>query len=455
MKKTCKKLFGTDGIRGAFGQWPLTRPLVESAGMAAGRWLKKRFPRQRPAVVIGKDTRASGTTIERWLRRGLAAEGVDVYSAGVVPTPGLAYLAHTAAVQLGIMISASHNPADDNGIKFFKHNGYKLHDREEERLERLIAAAEHDQRRRKTAAIPPSRRMSTAGYLEHLAASAGGVSLAGRKIVVDCAQGAVCGYAVRLFEKLGAAVVALAAAPDGKNINHGCGSLYPEMMAETVKRQRADMGFSFDGDGDRVIVCDERGVVRDGDYMMAAIARYLLAENRLPSRAVVGTSMSNFGLEKALAELGVSLVRADVGDKYVLQEMFAHKTNFGGEQSGHIIFLDYATTGDGMLTAVQLARMAARSGKPLSRLMRGLKKYPQLLVNVRVRDKRPFAEIPAVNRAVEQAQRQLAGNGRLVLRYSGTEPLARVMVEGGKKTEITALARKIAAVIERELGAGA
>ena len=448
-----QRLFGTDGIRGRYGAWPLTDDVIAAVSRALGGWLRQHFPRQKNlTVIIGKDPRASGDAIEQLLARGLRQAGILVQSCGVVPTPGLAYLTNTLPVQLGIMISASHNPAEDNGIKCFAHNGFKLSERQERAVERRTFALLKKPWR---GAAPCGKipRVATTAYLGHIASSAPGLNLTGMTIAIDCAHGAVSAYAEQLFRGLGATVRVIHDRPDGLNINHRAGSLHPQHLAALVRRKRADVGFSFDGDGDRVICCDEQGIIRDGDFMMAIAGRYLKERGRLKANTLVSTSMSNFGLEKFLAEQKIKMRRADVGDKYVLQQMQRCGSNLGGEQSGHIIFLDYSTTGDGLLTAVQLVRIMRETGKKLSALARSMKKYPQILLNVRVRERRPFKRMPVVQKLIRAAQQQLTGNGRLVVRYSGTEPLARVMVEGPRKNTITNMARTIIAAIQQEIGA--
>ncbi|MBI4846084.1 MAG: phosphoglucosamine mutase [Candidatus Omnitrophica bacterium] len=450
------KLFGTDGIRARFGEWPLTEEMIYCLGRAASIWLKKKSVKTKKlSVIIGKDTRASCNVIEQNLANGFKDEKIEVYSAGVIPTPGLAYMTNVQDVKLGAMISASHNPAEDNGIKFFSHNGFKLSEKEEIEIENIVSnllkrpgALKSTQKRKhiKLKKIPPRC------YIEHLKKSVSGLNLFGLKMVADCANGAVSAYAQKLFEGLGAKVDVFNNKPDGKNINYNCGSLHPEQMAVIAKRKKAVFGCSFDGDADRVMFCDEQGKIIDGDFLMALVAKYLQGKGTLSNNTVVGTSMTNFGLEKYLEKLDIKLVRADVGDKYVLKEMLKHKSNFGGEQSGHIIFLEYATTGDGMLTALQLLKIMKETGQKLSHLSKGLKKYPQLIKNVRVSQKKDFRKMPVVWERIKYAEKVLKDNGRLVMRYSGTECLARIMVEGMKKQQIKNIADYIAEAIQKEIG---
>jgi len=446
-----KKLFGTDGIRGEFGQWPLSKEVVYNISLAISSWLRKKRT-NKIKVVIGKDTRISCSKIEQILANGFKRAGVKVYSAGVIPTPGLAYLANTMDVELGVMISASHNPWRDNGIKFFKHNGFKLSEKEERAIERITFPF------LKTSKYKPSKnkikieKINPKKYITHLKECVNNMELSGIKVVMDCANGAASAYALKLFSDLGAKVIVLNNKPDGKNINLNCGSLYPEVMARLVKRHKANIGFSFDGDADRVIFCDEKGNVLDGDFIMSLVAKMWLKNKKLKNKVIVGTSMTNFGLEKFLTKLNISLIRADVGDKYVLKEMIKEKAVFGGEQSGHIIFLEHATTGDGLLTALKLLEIISGEGKKISILVKGLKKYPQLISNVRVKEKKDFKKLPAVWEKIQKAQKQLRGKGRLVMRYSGTEPLARVMVEAQSKTEIKRVAADISNAITKEIG---
>jgi len=450
------RLFGTDGIRSEFGVWPLTAQVIDGVSRAAGIWLRQKHPAKKKfSVVIGKDTRASCNTIERLLAAGFSRSGIAVLSAGVIPTPGLAFLTNVLDVEMGIMISASHNPAADNGIKFFKHNGFKLSEKEEREIERIAFPLIRKQPKkfiRGALRRIPLRPVSAEPYVQHLKACLAGTDLRGLRVAVDCAHGAVSGYAGRLLRSLGATVFVCGSRPDGLNINRKCGSLHPQRITAYTVKKRADVGCSFDGDGDRVIFSDEKGRVLDGDHLMAMVARYFLDQKKLAKKIVVGTSMSNFGLEKFLDTLGVKLVRADVGDKYVLEQIIAHKANFGGEQSGHIIFLDHATTGDGMLTALQMLAIMRRTRKKPSRLAAGLIKYPQLIHNVRVREKKDFKTMPAVWKAITDAEKKLSGRGRLVMRYSGTERLARVMVEGENLNEIRRIADTIGAALQAEIG---
>jgi phosphoglucosamine mutase len=448
-------LFGTDGIRGQFGTYPLTDTVICSVSMALGKWIKNTHKKTKKLkVIIGKDTRLSCNKIEQLLAQGFNACGIEVLSAGVVPTPGLAYLTNNMDVQLGVMISASHNPWTDNGIKFFKHNGYKLSEKQERAIEKIAYPIIKAQAVKKKAEKKKLKlkKISAAAYLDHLKSCCEGLDLKGKRIAVDCANGAASAYAEKLFSDLGGKVFVINNKPNGKNINLNCGSTHPETLAGFLKKKKADIGFSFDGDADRVIFCDEKARILDGDYIMTMITRYFLSEGNLPAKAVVGTSMSNFGLEKLLDSLQVRLIRADVGDKYVLEEIIKNKANFGGEQSGHMIFLDHATTGDGMLTALQVLMSLYKTGKSIAVLCKGLKKYPQLIHNVKVNQRKHFDKMPEVKEKILNAQNQLKGKGRLVMRYSGTELLARVMVEGENLKQIKNIAEDIGDAIDSQIG---
>lgn len=445
------KLFGTDGIRGEFGEWPLSEQVVYNVSVAISSWLRKKH-KNKINVVIGKDTRRSCSKIEQILADGFKKAGVEVYSAGVIPTPGLSYLVNTMDVELGVMISASHNPWQDNGIKFFKHNGFKLSEQEERAIERIALPMFKKSEYKPSKKKIKIEKINSKRYITHLKECVGNMDLRGIKIVADCANGASSAYVLKLFSDLGAKVIVMNNKPDGKNINLNCGSLYPQVVAKAVCNHKADIGFSFDGDADRVIFCDEKGKVLDGDFIMSLVVKIWLKNKKLKNKVIVGTSMTNFGLEKFLEKLNISLIRADVGDKYVLKEMIRKKAVFGGEQSGHIIFLEHATTGDGLLTALKLMEIITGESQKISTLVKGLKKYPQLISNVRVREKIDFKKLPVVWGKIQKAQRQLIGRGRLVMRYSGTEPLARVMVEAQSKTEIKKIAADISNAIAKEIG---
>jgi phosphoglucosamine mutase len=411
--------------------------------------------RRKGSIVVGRDTRLSGDMLEAAICAGICAAGVDAVQVGVLPTPAIAYLTHAWGALGGVVLSASHNPFQDNGIKFFSADGFKLPDTQEDHLERMV-------RHGAAGSTPTGRdigriRVATdasAQYLDFVRATLGaGISLAGMRVVLDCAHGAATPVAPRLFEQLGIQVVVHAAEPDGSNINHRCGALYPESAQDLVRRTGADVGFCFDGDADRLIAIDETGTVRDGDYTLGICSQDLVQRGELRTQCIVGTLMSNYGLEEMLQQMGIGLLRAPVGDKYVLEEMRRSGAILGGEQSGHIVFLAHATTGDGILTALQLLRVMQTRGQPLSRLSSVLTKYPQVLLNVRVRERIDPLALPEVKQAHAHAQQMLNGRGRILVRLSGTEPLARVMVEGRDPQTIQAAAESLAHVIERAIGA--
>lgn len=448
------RLFGTDGVRGLANQDPLTPDLAFRLGRAGAEHLQDQNG-SRGFMVVGRDTRLSGDMLEAALSAGICSAGVDVVQVGVLPTPAIAYLTRAWGALGGVVLSASHNPFEDNGIKFFAADGFKLPDAQEDQLERMIRAG-------LTRPAPTGRaigriRLVPEGperYLAFLRATLGTeLRLDGWRVVLDCANGAAAPVAPNLFAQLGAEVVVHATDPDGTNINERCGALFPEQAQALVLRSGAHIGFCFDGDADRLIAIDETGVVRDGDFILAICAQDLLRRGEMSPPCIVGTVMSNYGLEEMLDRLGVTLIRTPVGDKYVLEEMRRCGALLGGEQSGHVVFLSHATTGDGLLTALQVLRVMQTSGQPLSRLASSLTKYPQVLLNVRVRERIDPFTFPEVQEAHDQACTWLAGAGRLLVRLSGTEPVARVMVEGRDPQTIQAAAEHIAHVIERVMGA--
>ncbi len=454
--QTSQRLFGTDGIRGRFGEPPLDRETVTALAvhLAATLRARSRGDDARPRVVLGGDTRESTPEICRWLAAGLRAGGVELRYAGVMPTPGVAWLTRELGGAAGVIVSASHNPWPDNGIKLVDPEGFKWSDEDEAELESLLAGPMDS-----VAEIPPEALAEDLDlrerYLRHLATTLPGKTpLAGLRVVLDAGNGAASGYAAELFERLGARVVLLHAAPDGRNVNEGCGSTAPAEMAARVAAEGADLGAAFDGDADRCILADERGAVRDGDAMLYLWATCLQRSGRLQPPKVVATSMSNLGLERALAAEGIGLVRCNVGDRYVVEAMRREGILLGGEQSGHIVQRDLASTGDGLLTAVQIAFLRHQDGRPLSAMLAPFRRYPQVLLNVKVARKQDFDTLPAVAAAAEDVERRLGGDGRLVLRYSGTEPLARVMIEGPDQGLIDALAAELATAIRGALGAG-
>ena len=440
------KLFGTDGIRGKAGHAPLTEETVARVGAALVRAFEDHA---RHRFVIGRDTRESGTWIENELARGLTSEGATVVSAGVVPTPAVAYLARTEGFDAGIVISASHNPYEDNGIKVFGGTGTKLTEQLETSVERIVADASWT--------VPPKagvidREDLSAHYVQHLLEimkSAG--PLAGSKIVVDCANGATVPIAPKLFRDLGFDVQAIGTTPNGRNINLDCGSTHLDALSKAVVSSRARLGIAFDGDGDRALFVDHHGRVVDGDAVMLMAAIYLKERGRLPGPAVVATVMSNVGLEIGLRDRGIDLVRTAVGDKYVMEEMVKRGFALGGEQSGHVIFSEHLFTGDGLATALNVLRIMADANKELSELASALVTYPQVLVNVRVKEKTDLKSVPAIADAMKRVEDRLAGHGRLLVRYSGTEPLLRIMLEGKDDGEIKQWANDIANVVREQL----
>jgi phosphoglucosamine mutase len=457
--QTRRRLFGTDGIRGHFGEPPLDRETVTALAFHLAATLRSRpgGKERRPRVVLGGDTRESTPEICRWLASGLLAAGVDLRYAGVIPTPGVAWLTRELGSAAGVIVSASHNPWPDNGIKLVDPEGFKWSDEDEAALENLLVQptapiAEIPDIPPEALAVEPELRER---YLRHLASTLPGETpLAGLRVVLDAGNGAASGYAGELFERLGARVVLLHAEPNGRNVNESCGSTAPAGMAARVVAEGADLGAAFDGDADRCILADERGEVRDGDAMLYLWGTCLHRSGRLQPPKIVATSMSNLGLERALAAEGIGLVRCDVGDRYVVEAMRREEILLGGEQSGHIVQRALASTGDGLLTALQIAYLRHQDGRPLSEMLAPFRRYPQVLLNVRVARKQPFDTLPAVNAAARKVEQRLGDDGRLVLRYSGTEPLARVMIEGPDQALIDSLAAELASAIRGELGAG-
>jgi phosphoglucosamine mutase len=454
-----RKLFGTDGIRGEAGKFPLDSRTVRVIGRSLTRHLAERTGRN-PRIVTGRDTRESGSWIERDLIAGAREVGAEVHSAEIITTPGIAFLARTLPADAGVVISASHNPYQDNGIKVFDPSGRKLDEATERRIEKDIAeacgenfgeaanaqVAEQAANERHAAEL----RMRYLNYLEHGVAH--DLSLRDLTMVVDCANGAAYDLAPELFGRLGARVAPINNEPDGRNINRDCGSLHIEGLQRRVVEERADLGVAFDGDADRALFVDASGNFVDGDATMWVMADDLKSRSELTHDVVVATVMSNIGLEIALRSRGIKLTRADVGDKYVLEELIRSGAVMGGEQSGHIIFPRLSLAGDGMITTISLLRAMRHHNKTLAELVAGFQRYPQVLVNVRVREKRPFAEIPAAQRLAHEIEQHLGNRGRLLLRYSGTESLARVMIEGESESEVKAQANALADVIRAELG---
>ena len=452
-----KSLFGTDGIRGEAGKFPLDESTVRTIGKSLADHLGESTGRS-PSIVIGRDTRESGEWLERSLLGGAMESGATCLSAGVITTPGVAYLTRVLNADAGVVISASHNPYQDNGIKIFAPTGQKIADSIERVIEDDIRSLGRQEPKPSTLAQVehqrgPSEHELRERYLSFLTDEIGaGLALSGLSMVVDCANGASSNLAPTLFESLGAKVVAINASPDGRNINLNCGSLHIESLQSRVIAEQADLGVAFDGDADRSLFVDSSGQFVDGDATLWVLANHLLNQQRLNGNLVVATVMSNIGLEIALRSIGVELIRTDVGDKYVLEELLRQQGSLGGEQSGHIIMPELSLAGDGMMTTLCLIRAMIDAQKQLSELIVGFRQYPQILVNVRVREKVPFAGLEGVQKAVAEVQERLSQNGRLLLRYSGTEPLARVMIEGANQSEIDGYAAQIAEAIRMEIG---
>ncbi len=445
-----RKLFGTDGIRAVAGHAPLDAQTIHAVGEALAHSLKAHHP--IPRILLGMDTRESGPWIARLLHAGLASGGAAVANAGVLTTPAIAYLARKFGFAAGIVISASHNPWQDNGIKIFAGDGYKLPDALELSIESEIFTRLASSTTPAELALPEADPVYRHDYEAFLRSAVPGLSLDGLHIVLDCANGAASAIAPELFAGFGGRIELTHAAPDGRNINEACGALHPEVVAREAKERGAALGITLDGDADRSLFSDSHGRVINGDAVLLLAARALKAEGRLTGNLVVATTMSNMGLEAALARSGIRMLRAPVGDKYVLEVMRQHNAALGGEQSGHILFPHLATTGDGLLTSLVLLDILKRSGKPVEDLVADLKTYPQVIVNVRVREKVPLETIPSVSSAIAEAERQLAGTGRVVIRYSGTEALARVMIEAESETTMRTHADRIANAIRAELG---
>ena len=452
-----RKLFGTDGIRGTANVHPMTPEIALALGRAIAHVFRE-AEGERKQILIGKDTRLSGYMFEDALAAGICSMGVNVIQVGPVPTPALAFLTRDMRCNAGVMITASHNPYQDNGIKFFAADGFKLPDEEEARIEGLIETGEIAK-----ISVPPdeigqAHRIEDARgrYVVYLKnAFPRDLTLEGMRIVLDCANGAGYRAAPTVLQELGAEVFSIGVEPNGRNINEECGSLYPERAAAKVKELRADVGIALDGDADRVIIIDEQGEIFDGDMLMWLCARDLKERGELANDAVVATVMSNLGLELALESIGVDLLRTQVGDRYVVEAMREGGYNLGGEQSGHILFLEHSTTGDGMMSALQVLALMARSGKPLSELNEGFERLPQVTVNIGVAEKRPIEELSSFQDAVATVEDELGENGRVLIRYSGTENKARVMVEGRDEARVHEIANDLASKLKSALAAGA
>jgi len=453
------RLFGTDGIRGRVNKYPMTPENVLKIGMAAANVLKSEIRRGekehgRNTVLIGKDTRLSGYMIESALTSGICSMGMNVTLVGPIPTPGIAFLTRALRLDAGIVISASHNPYEDNGIKFFSSDGFKLPDELEKRIEGLVVDDGLGQKRPSGLDIGKAYRLddATGRYIEYIKSTIPkGVTLEGIKAVVDCANGAAYKTTPWVLRELGAEVIAINDKPDGVNINKGCGALHLEGLRKAVRKQRANIGIAHDGDADRTVFCDERGNIVDGDQIMGICAVEFKNEDRLKGDAVVSTVMSNLGLEHYLIKKGIKFIRTKVGDRFVAEKMRAGGYNLGGEQSGHIIFSDYNTTGDGPITALQVLYLMKKKDRSLSRLVSDIKLYPQVLINVEVERRKDIKSIPEIEAAIKKAEERLADRGRILVRPSGTEPKIRVMVEGEEGTLIEKVAREISRVVKAKM----
>ncbi len=454
------RLFGTDGIRSKAGSFPLDAATVRNIGYSLASHLGKHIQGRPPFIVTGRDTRESGEWIEHALIAGATAAGAQCNSAGMITTPGVAFLTRALPADAGIVISASHNPYEDNGIKIFEPSGKKLGDATERLIEAdILQGANKNAKELLSPSPEPFNNKQKDSelrdlYREYLAeVIARNLSLEGLSLVIDCANGAASDFAPALFMKLGASVIAINSMPDGRNINRDCGSLYIEGLRQRTVEERADLGVAFDGDADRALFVDRMGRLVDGDGTLWVLAKYLHERALLNDNTVIATVMSNIGLEIALRDLDITLVRTDVGDKYVLDELMRRGATIGGEQSGHIIFPRLSLAGDGMITTVCLLRAIRDSGSSLEELTEGFRAFPQVLINVAVREKRPFEEVPAIADLARQTEELLGDHGRLLLRYSGTESLARVMIEGANQRDIDAYAQALAEAIESVLGA--
>lgn len=449
-----KKLFGTDGVRGVANVHPMTIEMAMQLGRAAA-YIFKSSSKRRHRIVIGKDTRLSGYMLENALVAGICSMGVDVLLVGPLPTPGIANITSSMRADAGVVISASHNAFQDNGIKFFSGDGFKLPDAVELKIEKLIESKQIDALRPTATEVGKAFRIDDAvgRYVVYLKKTfPQEMDLSGLKIVLDCANGAAYKVAPAVFEELGAEVIALGVNPNGTNINAGCGSTCPSVISEAVKEHRADIGVALDGDADRVIVCDEFGNEVDGDHIMAICASDLLKRKLLNKKTLVTTVMSNMGLDIALRKSGGRIVKTDVGDRYVVEAMRTGGYNLGGEQSGHMIFLNYTTTGDGILSALQLLAVMRREEKSLSELAEIMIPLPQVLFNTRVREKKDILSISEIAAKIKAVEHELGNEGRVLIRYSGTEPLLRVMIEGQDKYEITTWANEICELVKKHIG---
>jgi phosphoglucosamine mutase len=455
-----KKIFGTDGVRGTANVEPVTAETALKLGRAAAHVFKnlesQARGRGKHKIVIGKDTRLSGYMLENAISSGILSMGVDVLFIGPLPTPGVAYVTRSLRADAGIVITASHNPYADNGIKFFRADGYKLDDKIEDKIENLVFSGEIENIRPTAGEIGKAVRIDDAlgRYIEFAKSSfSKNLTLEGVRVVVDCGHGAAYKSSPCVLRELGAEVIVYGNSPDGKNINENCGSMHPEAMCKKVVEHKAQLGIAHDGDADRVLLCDETGTLIDGDDIMAIAALDMIAQKTLAKKTLVATVMSNAGLEAAIKNAGGKILRTAVGDKNVIDEMLRGGFNFGGEQSGHLIFRDFGTTGDGLVAALQMLRIIKAKGQPLSKLAKCWTRFPQLVTNVKVREKIPFAQIDGVNKFVAGAEKELqAQGGRVLLRYSGTEPKARLLLEGRDAKALEKWSQKICGAIQKQIG---
>jgi phosphoglucosamine mutase len=448
-----RKLFGTDGVRGVANEEPMTSEMAMQIGRATAYLFRNKQGRHR--IVLGKDTRLSGYMLETALASGICSMGGDVLLVGPLPTPGIAFVTVDMRADAGVVISASHNPFHDNGIKIFSGNGFKLPDEMEQRIEELIFSGQLDRSRPTGTAVGKAFRIDDATgrytvFLKHTFPEH--LTLEGLKIVVDCAHGAAYRVAPTVLEELGAAVYSVGVEPDGENINLNCGPLHPELISRLVVEQGADLGLTVDGDADRVIFVDHTGRVIDGDHGMAVCALDMMQEGTLNKKTLVATVMSNMGLEMVLTEAGGTMVRAPVGDRYVVEEMLKGGYNLGGEQSGHLVFLDHNTTGDGMITALQVLAIMQKRGVSLAELAEVMVTFPQILRSVKVKEKKDFSSVPQIQRMIEEYQKKLGKRGRILIRYSGTEPVLRIMIEGENEQKIMKMADAMAETVQKALG---
>ena len=450
-----KKLFGTDGIRGVANKFPMTPEISLRLGKSLAYVIRKIYKHKNPKVILGKDTRLSGYLFEQAITSGLTSMGADVYQVGPLPTPAIAFITKNMRADAGIVISASHNPYTDNGIKIFDRNGFKLPDRKELMIEQLILDENGDELTGSDIEIGKANRIDDAAgrYVVFVKKTfPDNMNLEGIKIVLDCANGAAYKVAPLALSELGADVICIGVNPDGKNINTDCGSLNPDLLIKNVRDNNADIGIALDGDADRVIFCDSKGNIVDGDKILAICTQEMMNRGMLKKKEIVSTVMSNMGLEVYLDSIGIKLHRVNVGDRYVVEAMKENGINLGGEQSGHIIFLDHTTTGDGLLASLQVLAIMKRMEKSLYELVKDIELFPQVLKNVEISDKKPLENIPGLSRMVDGYENSLGKRGRINIRYSGTEQLARVMVEGEDIKNINSIASDITNLLQQEIG---